>query len=125
MATENTTTEFTIEKITTGIQTGDLIANEDGLDVDASINKYAEMVQSALDAEFPDAEVDVIVENSSGSTPWNLQTHVYLRDEPDVEDDFDGYKRAQEFCEGVSMRVDSLVGTVYGGFAWLVTAEIE
>ena len=94
-----------------GIMTGDLFGNEptDGIDDEASVEKYGEMCIKAIAEGFAKHGEQVHVEWESqdvgGCIPWGLKTRV----------DGDTDHEDIEF-------VDSIIGDVWASWNWIIEA---
>ncbi len=101
-------TEYTGWIIKTGFHGEDLFADTDGVDVDESITKYAEMLTAAIEAQYPGAEVEVDYDKGvTGVRPHNLKTRVFPPgDVPNDEDE--------------ESMIDDIAGRIFEEFEWLV-----
>ena len=63
-------------KITTGFLTGNLITDDNGLDIAATAACYARLLTDAIQAAYPDADVDVDWQDAYGELPYPLKTQV-------------------------------------------------
>lgn len=72
-------------KITTGFLTGNLITDDDGLDVDNTVATYARLLTRAIQSAYPSAEVSVDWEGAEGCVPFPLQTAVDGADDYEEE----------------------------------------
>jgi hypothetical protein len=104
--------------ISTGFLGGNL-SNEGGLNLDASCSKYAEMLTTALEAEFPGAEINVDYQvNVSGSIPCTLETRVSIPTEAMPDDDLAQMEQERELIE----TVDNIASRVWESWGWAVKA---
>ncbi len=92
-----------IQDVTVTLFTGNLLSDTDGVDLEASAHALASMIESALSAEYPDAEVDVRVERATGVCPPTL-----VNGEP--------YHEAH-------WAIDDLVQNCWATWEWIVPAS--
>jgi len=105
--------DYTGCTITTGFLTGNLIQDPDGIDVDASAQAYRRILQAKLEATYPGADIEVLMEDASGSTPANLWTTVTLPG---------GHDRDAE--NEIAETVDRMAGKLAADMAaWVIIAE--
>ena len=101
-------------QITTGFLAGNILAgdySEHGINEDASITRYQEMLTAAIQAAYPAASVEVRYQDAEGSLPHDLKTHVYM--DPDEPGDSNEEDRITE-------HVNSLCAQVWEAFNWVV-----
>jgi hypothetical protein len=109
--------------IHTGFLGGNITSDElsDGgrpLDLNASCQKYAELLTAALEEKFPGAEVSVDYQvNASGSLPCTLETRVSMPDEGPAGD----LEMMQEM-DNLVESVDAISSRVWESWDWAVTA---
>ena len=97
-------------EIVTGWLTGNLLNDDDSVDVGATEAAYESMVESALLQAFPGAEIKIRTQDGSGSTPIPFHTVVYPPDDAMPSDE-------------LAERVDRIVEGVFESFRWIVWAE--
>lgn len=100
-----------IEKITTGFLSGNLF-QEAGYDEIASADNYQAALIAALEAEFPDAAIEVRYQRASGALPSPLKTAIEFADNAG---DWQDEQRAQEQVEAIQQQV-------FEQFDWAVEA---
>lgn len=109
-----TTMDATIT-IRTGWLTGDVWQHDEvgaaGLDRDASLARYRELVEDAILAAYPTADLTITVQEGDGSPPWDCRTRVYL----DPEDE----ERERQIVE----HVDTIGDDVWQDDEWYVDAD--
>ena len=93
--------------ISTGFLVDNLFVDTDGIDVDASADRYRERLIERIEYAFPDAEVTVTMEDGSGSPPKRLRTMVTLCE----------YAESTE----IALRVDEIADALHESMsAWVV-----
>ena len=106
-----------LTQIRTGFLTGNLFAETDGIDEEASIRKYRDALQAAIQEEYPGVHVDVLYQRGQGCLPHDMKTTVQF-DDFDARDD---EQVAESFGveESVSEAVDRISSRIYEKMDWL------
>lgn len=100
-----------IMQISTGFLTGNLLPETDGLDVSATIDRYADLLKTAIESAYPDADVSVDWQDAYGELPAPLKTQV-IGDNDDLAED-----------EEDRAAVDRIAAGVFEAGEFYVTAE--
>lgn len=100
--------------IKTGFLTDNLFAEDDPtVNQMASVNKYAAMIEAAIKAEYPGAEVEVEYQIAGGVLPYPLRTQVHFAN-GDIEDD--------PTNEHVNW-IDDTAAKIWQDWQWIVLVE--
>lgn len=99
--------------ITTGVLTGNLFGDHtEGIDVEASADRYAALLRDAIEAAYPTADVTVRSSNASGSAGFGDRTHA------SVVDDHGDQDTARE--EEIVAAVDAIGDALWSTHDWYV-----
>lgn len=84
------------------ILTGNLFADTTGIDTAASVRRYVELVEAAVTAAYPDAEITITTQDAEGAA-GGVKAYTNEAEDPDAV-----------------QRVDNLMAAIWQGFDWLV-----
>lgn len=104
--------------ITTGFYSADLFHGWEDSDIELydeadSAEKYASLIEAAIKADYPEAEIEVLYQSgATGELPHALQTRV---------NDIDVAGSGNEALD--AERIDDIVGKIYAEYEWCVKKE--